>query len=208
MYVVMITGGIGSGKSTLRRMLCDHGAVSIDLDAIARTLMDNEPQMIKELADEFGPQILDEDGSVDRAELACAAFRSAAATRAMNAITFPYITREANEYILNVHCTPRTNSKVLVVEVPLLTEVPQFAELANEVIAVEVPQLQRLARCVERGMDTQDAINRMSRQPSDAERAAIADTVFDNSGSEEELSAWVDEWWHEREQSGAFEESA
>lgn len=199
MYVVMITGGIGSGKSTLRRLLCEHGAVSIDLDAIARTLMDNEPQMIAELVDEFGPQILNGDGTVDRSALAQAAFSSAAATRAMNAITFPYITREANEYILNVHCTPRTNSKVLVVEVPLLTEVPQFAELASEVIAVEVPQLQRLARCVERGMDTQDAINRMNRQPSDAERAAIADTICDNSGSEEDLAAWVDAWWADRE---------
>ena len=205
MYVVMITGGIGSGKATLRRLMCEHGAVSIDLDAIARTLMDNEPQMIKELSDEFGPQILDEDGGVDRSALAQAAFQSAAATRAMNAITFPYITREANEYILNVHCTPRTNAKVLVVEVPLLTEVPQFAELANEVIAVEVPQLQRLARCVERGMDTQDAINRISRQPSDSERAAIADTICDNSGSEEELAAWVEAWWRDREEAGAFE---
>ena len=62
MIVVMITGGIGSGKSTLRRMLCEKGAVSIDLDAIARTLMDSEPAMVAALADEFGPQILDEEG--------------------------------------------------------------------------------------------------------------------------------------------------
>ena len=93
MRVVMITGGIGSGKSTLRRLLCEKGAVSIDLDAIARTLMDNEPSMAAALADEFGPQILDEEGAVIRSELARAAFSSAAATRAMNAITFPYITR-------------------------------------------------------------------------------------------------------------------
>ena len=198
MRVVMITGGIGSGKSTLRRLLCEKGAVSIDLDAIARTLMDNEPSMAAALADEFGPQILDEEGAVIRSELARAAFSSAAATRAMNAITFPYITREATEYILNVHGTPRTNAPVLVVEVPLLTEVPEFAELADEVIAVEAPQLVRLARCIERGMDAQDAINRMAQQPTDEERAAIATTICPNAGTEAELRAWVDAWWVER----------
>lgn len=200
MYVVMITGGIGSGKSTLRRLLCEHGAVSIDLDQIARTLMDNEQQMVNELVDEFGEQILGDDGAVDRAALASVAFASDAATQAMNGITFPYIMREANEYILNVHCTPRTNAKVLVVEVPLLTEMSQFVELADEIIAVEVPQLQRLARCVERGMDAQDALSRMNRQPTDAQRAAIATTICDNSGSEEDLAAWVDAWWAKREE--------
>lgn len=198
MRVVMITGGIGSGKSTLRRLLCEKGAVSIDLDAIARTLMDNEPAMVAELADEFGPQILDEDGAVIRSELAHTAFSSPAATRAMNAITFPYITREATEYILNVHCTPRTNAPVLVVEVPLLTEAPELLELADEVIAVEVPQLVRLARCIERGMDAQDAINRMAQQPTDEERASIATTICPNGGTEDELRAWVDSWWAER----------
>lgn len=195
MIVVMITGGIGSGKSTLRRMLCEKGAVSIDLDAIARTLMDSEPAMVAALADEFGPQILDEEGCVIRSELARAAFASEAATRAMNKITFPYIMEEATEYILNVHCTPRTNAPVLVVEVPLLTEAPQLAELADEIIAVEVPPLVRLARCVERGMDPQDAAKRIARQPGDDERAALATAVCSNAGSEEELRAWVDAWW-------------
>lgn len=195
MLTVMITGGIGSGKSTLRRLLCEKGAVSIDLDAIAHTLLENEPQMIQELVDEFGPQILDEDGVVIRSRLADAAFSSAAATRAMNDITFPYITREATEYILNVHCTPRTGAPVLVVEVPLLTEVPEFTELADEVIAVQVPAIQRLARLVERGMSAEDAIRRINQQPSDAERAHIATCICDNSGTEEELRAWVDEWW-------------
>lgn len=200
MYVVMITGGVGCGKSTLLNLLCERGAVSIDLDAIAGTLMDNEPQMVAELAGEFGPQILNGDGGVDcdaLNELACA---SAAATRSMNEIVFPYITREANEYILDVHCTPRTHAKVLTIEVAALTDVPQFAELADEVIAIEAPQLQRLARCVESGMDTQDAINRIARQASDTERAVIADTICDNGGSVEDLVAWVDEWWASREE--------
>ena len=198
MYVVMITGGIGSGKSTLRKLMCEHGAVSIDLDQIARTLMDNEQQMVDDLVDEFGSQILEPDGTVNRAALAAVAFASDEATQAMNAITFPYIMREANEYVLNVHCTPRTNAKVLVIEVPLLTDMPQFVQLADEVIAVAVSQPVRLERCVERGMDAQDALARMERQPTDAQRAAIADTICDNSGSAQELEAWVDAWWESR----------
>ena len=197
MLTVMITGGIGSGKSTLRRMFCDKGAVSIDLDAIARTLLENEQQMINELVDEFGPQILDEQGAVIRSELARVAFASGAATHTMNQITFPYIKREATEYLLNVHCTPRTSSPVLVVEVPLLTEMPEFTDLADEVISVQVPALQRLARCVERGMDPEDAVRRIQRQPSDAERTALATVVCDNSGSEQGLQDWVDTWWDE-----------
>ena len=200
MYVVMITGGIGSGKSTLRKLMCEHGAVSIDLDQIARTLMDNEQQMVDDLVDEFGSQILEPDGTVNRAALAAVAFASDEATQAMNAITFPYIMREANEYVLNVHCTPRTNAKVLVVEVPLLTDMPQFIQLADEVIAVAVSQLVRLERCVDRGMTAQDALARMERQPTDAQRAAIADTICDNSGSAQELEAWVDAWWESHEE--------
>lgn len=200
MYVVMITGGIGSGKSTLRKLMCEHGAVSIDLDQIARTLMDNEQQMVDDLVDEFGSQILEPDGTVNRAALAAVAFASDEATQAMNAITFPYIMREANEYVLNVHCTPRTNAKVLVIEVPLLTDMPQFVQLADEVIAVAVSQPVRLERCVERGMNAQDALARMERQPTDAQRAAIADTICDNSGSAQELEAWVDAWWESRKE--------
>ena len=89
---------------------------------------------------------------------------------------------------------------MLAIEVAALTDVPQFAELADEVIAIEAPQLQRLARCVESGMDTQDAINRIARQASDTERAAIADTICDNGGSVEDLVAWTDEWWASREE--------
>lgn len=191
----MVTGGIGSGKSTLRKLFTQHGAVSIDLDAIARTLLENEPQMIAELVDEFGTRIMDRDGSIDRAALAAAAFASPQATEAMNAITFPYIIREATEYVLNVHCTPRTDSPALVIEVPLLLEAPEFAALADEIIAVQASSDLRLQRCVARGMDAADALARMDRQATDAERAEAADTICPNDGSEEELAAWVDAWW-------------
>ena len=204
MYVVMITGGIGSGKSAVRRLLCEHGAASVDLDEIARVLLQTREPMRAELVDEFGTKILDEDGNVDRAALAAAAFATAEATQAMNAITFPYITTEAAKYLVGPCCVPTTKAPVVAVEVPLLTEVPEFATIADEVIAVEAPSEVRLARCVARGMDAYDVLQRMQQQPTDAARRVVATTICTNAGTEDELAAWVDEWWHEREDAGVF----
>lgn len=195
MYTVMITGGLGSGKSTLADLLCEKGAVSIDLDEIGRTLLQSDEDYVAELVERFGEGILDEEGNVVSAELARRAFADGDSERDLNAIAFPYITRLANEYVLDVHCTPRSDARVLVVEVPLLTEVPEFAQLADEVIAVAAPSDLRLQRAVARGMDAADALRRMGVQASDAQRSAIADTVCDNAGTREELAAWADGWW-------------
>ncbi len=197
MYTVMVTGGLGSGKSTLVDFLCEHGAVSIDLDEINRTLLSSNEDYVGELVERFGEGILDEEGAVITAELAKRAFADEASERALNAIAFPYITELANEYILDVHCTPRSDAKVLVVEVPLLTEVPEFARLADEVIAVNVPSELRLQRAIARGMDAADALARLAVQATDAQRSAIADTLCDNDGTREELAAWADAWWEQ-----------
>lgn len=195
MYTVMITGGLASGKSTLRRILCEKGAVSIDLDQINATLLQGNRDYIGELVARFGEDILDPEGCVVPARLAQAAFATEADTADLNAIAFPYITAAANEYILDVHCTPRSDAKVLVIEVPLLNEVPEFAKLADEVVAVTAPSDARLARAVARGMDGSDALARLQRQASDAERVALADTVCENAGDEDDLHEWVDAWW-------------
>lgn len=198
MYTVMVTGGIGSGKSKLVELLCERGAVSIDLDEINRRLISSNTMLIGELAERFGEEILDDDGAVIPARLARLAFADEQATHDLNAISFPYITEAATNYILNVECVPRTDAKILVVEVPLLTEAPEFAQLADEVIAVAAPSDLRLARAVARGMDASDALARIRVQPTDAERALIADTVCENICSIEELGTWVDAWYDER----------
>ncbi len=198
MYTVMVTGGIGSGKSKLVELLCERGAVSIDLDEINRRLISSNTMLIAELAERFGDEILDEDGAVIPARLARLAFASEQATHDLNAISFPYITEAATNYILNVECVPRTNAKILVIEVQLLTEVPEFAQLADEVIAVSAPSELRLARAVTRGMDASDVLARMRVQATDAERALIADTICENICSIEELGDWADAWYDER----------
>ena len=195
MYTAMVTGGLGSGKSTLVGLLCELGAVSIDLDEISHTLLQDDDAYIAELAERFGEGILDECGAVVPARLAARAFATPQATADLNAIAFPHIMQRANDYLLDVHCTPRTSARVLAVEVPLLTEVPQFAELADEVIAVSASPELRLRRAIERGMQPADALARLQRQPTDAQRAAIATTICPNDGSPEQLRSWAQEWW-------------
>lgn len=198
MYTVMVTGGLGSGKSTLCKLICEHGAMSMNLDEIYRGLLESNENMIADLADRFGDDILDDSGMVIRSKLAEEAFSDEQSTKDLNAITFPYIMAMTNDYLLDVHCVPRSSSKVLVVEVPLLTEVPEFAQLADEIIAVNVPSDVRLQRAVARGMNPVDALKRLQVQPTDAERDAIADTVCDNNGTEDDLRAWADAWWEDR----------
>lgn len=198
MYTVMVTGGLGSGKSTLCKLICEHGAMSMNLDEIYRGLLESNENMIADLADRFGDDILDDSGMVIRSKLAEEAFSDERSTKDLNAITFPYIMAMTNDYLLDVHCVPCSSSKILVVEVPLLTEVPEFAQLADEIIAVNVPSDVRLQRAVARGMNPADALRRLQVQPTDAERDAIADTICDNSGTEDDLRAWADAWWEER----------
>lgn len=198
MYTVMVTGGLGSGKSTLCKLICEHGAMSMNLDEIYRGLLESNENMIADLADHFGDDILDDSGMVIRSKLAEEAFSDERSTKDLNAITFPYIMAMTNDYLLDVHCVPCSSSKVLVVEVPLLTEVPEFAQLADEIIAVNVPSDVRLQRAVARGMNPADALRRLQVQPTDAERDAIADTICDNSGTEDDLRAWADAWWEDR----------
>lgn len=198
MYTVMVTGGLASGKSTLCKLLCDHGAVSIDLDEINRGLLENDENYKAELVGRFGSEILDETGAIVPERLAERAFYDEQSVKDLNAIAFPYITGTANDCILDLSCAPLSDSKILVIEVPLLTEVPDFAKLADEKIAVVIPSEIRFQRAVFRGMDAQDALRRIIAQPSDADRVAIADTVYENMGTTDDMEAWVDDWWESR----------
>ena len=106
MYTVMVTGGLGSGKSTLCKLICEHGAMSMNLDEIYRGLLESNENMIADLADRFGDDILDDSGMVIRSKLAEEAFSDEQSTKDLNAITFPYIMAMTNDYLLDVHCVP------------------------------------------------------------------------------------------------------
>ncbi len=198
MYTVIITGGIGSGKSELTRILCNKGAISLDLDAVAHSLLENNDAMVQELAKRFGQDILNKDGSVEKAVLARRAFDSDEATADMNKITFPYIMQVATDAILGISCSPISDAKCQIIEVPLLDKAPELANLADEIIAVVAEPRTRLTRAVKRGMDKDDALRRYHVQVDDASRIELSDTVCSNDGTLDDMKAWADNWWNAR----------
>jgi dephospho-CoA kinase len=187
---VGLTGGIGSGKSTVAGMLAAKGAVIIDADRIARELVEPGGEALAELVTEFGPRILAADGSLSRAELAGMAFSDPRATERLNAIMHPLIRAEAARQL-----TAAQDAPVVVYDMPLLVETGQ-ADLVDVVVVVDVPEDVQVERAVRlRGLDEADVRRRMEVQAAREDRIAAADAVIDNSGPVEETQAAVDALW-------------
>lgn len=188
--MVGLTGGIGSGKSTVSELLAERGAVIIDADAIVREIQEPGSPVIQRLADEFGPGVVDENGALDRQAVADIVFKDPEALKKLNKIVHPAVGEEMNRRVL----AQRSTSNVVVLDIPLLTENPR--EGLQGRIVVDVPEEIQVRRLVEfRGFSEDDARARMSRQASRDDRLAHADYVVDNSGSREDLSAQVDGLW-------------
>lgn len=194
MRVIVLTGGIGSGKSTAAEYFRERGAVTIDLDDIAAQVMAPHSPTLASVAREFGADVLLEDGSLDRKLLAKRAFADEAATRRLNAIVHPAVAREVGPAIANLRLLPQP-PQVVVLEVPLAVEAPVFAELADVVLALEAPESTRLSRAVSAGFAEDDAGRRMARQASDAERAEIADCVVVNDASLADFRGQLASFW-------------
>ena len=190
MILLGLTGGIGSGKSTVSGMLAQRGAVIIDADAIVRELQAPGQPLLAELAAEFGGSILNADGSLDRAGLAAAAFGDKEKVAALNRIVHPAVGREMNRRLEE----QRGTDNIVVLDIPLLAENPRKGLCG--VIVVDVPvdtAVERLMR--HRGFSEEDARARVANQASRETRLAIADRVLDNSGSMDSLEQQVDEVW-------------
>lgn len=185
-----LTGGIGSGKSTVAGMLAARGAVVIDADQIARDLVEPGGEALAELVTEFGPRILQQDGSLSRGELAALAFSDPRATERLNAIMHPLIRAEAERRLAQAPA-----SRVVVYDMPLLVETGQ-ADLVDVVVVVDVPEEVQVDRAVRlRGLDEEDVRRRMEVQATRAERRAAADVVIDNAGDLQATQAQVDAVW-------------
>lgn len=185
-----LTGGIGSGKSTVAQILVKLGAVLIDADAIGRQLMGPGQPVLAEVVTVFGPEILGEGGTLDRAALAGLIFADQSKREQLNSIVHPAIRREAQRQ-RDKALVALGEDGLIVEDIPLLVETGQ-AHRFDGVIVVEVEPAERLRRLVEfRGMDRDDALARMDAQASDLERRAVATWVIDNSGSLEETEKQV-----------------
>lgn len=189
MLKVGLTGGMGSGKSTVARRFAELGAAIIDADQIARDVVEPGEPALAELAEAFGEGILLDDGSLNRGELAKRAFVSAEKTELLNSITHPRIEQRTEEQF------NAAGDAIIVFDSPLLIEMGQ-SEAQGLVVVVHTPVEVRLDRLVEsRGVDREDAKQRIAKQISDDKRLQFADVVLENSGTEEDLVRQVDRIW-------------
>jgi len=194
MFIIVLTGGLGSGKTTAAARFRDRGAVVIDLDEVASRLLDRGTPLLGRVAERFGDQVLRSDGSLAREALASVAFASPEETEALNAIVHPAVAREVGEALKELRLMP-TQPEVVVLEVPLLAEAPVFAEMADVVLAVSAPEAERVARAMARGMSEAEARARLAVQGSDEQRAVLADSVIVNDGDAAAFSEALDEFW-------------
>jgi dephospho-CoA kinase len=189
--MVGLTGGIGSGKSTVASLLTKRGAVVVDADLIARQVVEPGTPALAKLVERFGADILDADGSLDRGALAAKAFVDEESKKDLEAITHPAI---GEEFLRQVAAAPAGG--IVVHDVPLLVESTRGYQY-EAVIVVEAPQATRLDRLEHRGVEREDAARRMGMQASDEDRRAVATWVLDNSGDLAHLEAQVDAIWTE-----------
>ncbi|MFF6924782.1 dephospho-CoA kinase [Streptomyces californicus] len=192
MLKVGLTGGIGAGKSEVSRLLVERGAVLIDSDRIAREVVEPGTPGLAAVVEEFGPDILTAEGTLDRPALGALVFADDQRRAALNTIVHPLVGARAAEL---ERAAPE--DAVVVHDVPLLTEngLAPFYDLVVVVDASAETQLDRLVTL--RGMTESDARARMSAQATREERRAVADLVVDNDGTHEALVEQVDAVWDE-----------
>jgi dephospho-CoA kinase len=202
MILLGLTGGIGSGKSSVAQLLSARGAIVIDSDAIAREMQAAGSPLLAQLVERFG-DVLYEDGSLNRAQLASIVFPSPENVKALNAIMHPAIGKEMSRRLDE----QRKTDNVVVLDIPLLVENPRKG--LSGVLVVDVDNELAVERVVKhRGMDADDVRARISRQSTREQRIAIADRIIDNSGSLEELERQVEDAWHWAQQLPAAEPGA
>ena len=188
---IALTGGIGSGKSTVSRLLAEKGAVIVDADAIAREIVEPGEPALEEIGAAFGTEVIDDEGRLRRARLAEIVFGDPDALARLNAITHPRIAARSAELLASAPA-----EAVVVYDMPLLVEQgPQALEGWDAIVVVDAPDEVRLDRLVARGVDREDAQRRMAAQVSGDVRREAADHVIDNSGDLDGLERAVDALW-------------
>jgi dephospho-CoA kinase len=189
--LVGLTGGIGSGKSTVAALLRAKGATVVDADEVARAVVEPGEPALAALLERFGEGILDGDGRLDRPKLAAIAFADDEGRKALGDITWPAI---GEEFERRINEAPE--GAVVICDVPLLVESKAAAARPYvAVVVVEAPLELRLERLELRGVPRDDAQRRMAAQATDEERREVATHVIDNRGDLESLSRQVDAVW-------------
>lgn len=191
MLSIGLTGGIGSGKSTVAARLAELGAVVIDSDRLAREVVEVGTQGLARVTERFGAGVLAPDGSLDRPRLGQLVFSDPAALADLNAIVHPLVRARSDELTVQALAA---GVAAVVHDIPLLVENGLAANF-DKVVVVETPLELRLQRLAGRGLDAETARARIAVQATDEQRRAVADLVLDNSGSVADLRSQVDAAW-------------
>ena len=195
MLLVGLTGGIGSGKSTVSRMLRQRGAVVLDADAFARAAVVAGSPGLRSVVARFGREILTPDGELDRPKLASIVFSDPAALADLEAIVHPEVRRMIAEGIQE----NLDEDRVVVLVNPLLIEMGTHRDCDVVVVVSASPETQ-VARSVARGMTEDDVRARIAAQLPLDERARTADVLIDNEGTLADLEREVDVLWRQLSQ--------
>lgn len=200
MLTVGLTGGIGSGKSAVSRLLAERGAVVVDADLVAREVVQPGTPGLALVVQRFGTEVLQPDGTLDRAALGTRVFSDPEALRALNEIVHPLVGERTPQLLEQARSS---GAQILVHDVPLLVE-NGLAELYDAVVVVAArpeTQLDRLVRL--RGMTEQEARQRIAAQAPLDDKLAVATHVLRNDGPLEDLAPQVDRLWHELTSGGS-----
>jgi dephospho-CoA kinase len=192
MKVVGLTGGIGTGKSTVTRLLRERGVAVIDADEATRAVQAPGSEGLRRLVDEFGPSILASDGDLDRGRLAAVAFTDPEARQRLNAVVHPLVREWMAERQIEAEAR---GEPYVVLDIPLLFE-SRGAAGFDDVILVYAPEEVALRRLVElRGMPEEQARARIAAQMPIEEKRKLARHVIDNTGTLEQLRARTESVW-------------
>jgi dephospho-CoA kinase len=187
-----LTGGIGSGKSTVAGLLAARGARIVDADRIAREVVEPGTPGLEAVVAAFGSGVLTPEGALDRPALAAVVFADPDARRRLDGIVHPLVRARAAELV-----AAAPPNAVVVQDVPLLVETGQAGSY-DLVLVVEADLDTRVRRLVGRGLSEEDARARIAAQATDEQRRAVADVVLDNSRTVEDLETQVERFWAER----------
>jgi len=193
MPLIALTGGIASGKSTIARRLAERGAVIVDADALVREVQEPGSPVLAALADEFGADIIRDDGSLDRAALGARAFGDPERVARLNAIVHPAVRDLSHRRFREAFAADP--DALVVYDVPLLVEA-RAEDAWDLVVVAHAPAPVRRERLVAlRGMSEEEAAGRIAAQVGDEERLRVADVVIDTAGTIEETLRQTDELW-------------
>lgn len=193
MLRVGLTGGIGSGKSTVAQRFSSHGAVVVDADVLAREVVAPGSRGLAAIVDRFGDAVLDDAGALNRPALGALVFADEASRRDLESITHPLIAERTRELVAGA-----PEDAVVVHDVPLLVE-KHYGPGYHLVVVVGADEETRVKRLMRtRGMTEADARSRIAAQASDEQRRAAADVWIANDGGQDDLLAAVDELWESR----------